>query len=74
MNEICFCGRIGEIEDRVPFTDGVGVRGLRCPNTACSHREYLHWLPVEARQSILDDVEERRSTRLGRRASSPTAI
>ena len=42
MKVVCFCGRVGEIEDREPILDGDGREALRC--THCGHLDYLSWL------------------------------
>jgi hypothetical protein len=49
MREACFCGRIGEVEDREPAFDG--RRALRCP---CGHLEYLDWLSEGARDLLFE--------------------
>ena len=60
MKESCFCGRVGELEDRTPVLDGDGCEILRCPK--CGHLDRLEWLPEDARQSVL---EERHSRKIG---------
>jgi len=49
MKEICFCGRMGEVEDREPVLDGDGRRALQCPSETCGHVDDLRWLSEEAR-------------------------
>lgn len=60
MRESCFCGRVGDLEDRTPVHDGDGKQALRCPR--CGHLDRLEWLPEDARQSVL---EERHSRKIG---------
>jgi len=47
MREVCFCGRTGELEDRLPILDSDGRWMLICPE--CSHVDDLVWLSEEAR-------------------------
>ncbi len=42
MQEACYCGRTGEIEDREPVIDGDGRAALECPQ--CGHLDHLSWL------------------------------
>lgn len=42
MQEACYCGRTGEIEDREPVIDGDGRAALECPR--CGHLDHLSWL------------------------------
>ncbi len=58
MKEACFCGRTGDVEDRLPVVDGDGRRALECPD--CGHTDYLEWLPQESRSPILEEAERRR--------------
>lgn len=44
MQEVCYCGRVGEVEDREPVTDAYGRETLRCPNDACGHLDDLSWV------------------------------
>jgi hypothetical protein len=65
MQEVCYRGRAGEIEDREPVYLGDGEHALRYPN--CGHLEDLRWLPRDAREPILEEsarrrLEERRLT------------
>jgi hypothetical protein len=45
MQEVCFCGRSGDVRDRKPILDDDGRRALRCPS--CGHLDYLEWLPEQ---------------------------
>lgn len=62
MLEACYCGRTGQIEDRVPVATGDGGQALLCPDEACGHLEYLEWLPEDARRHVFEEAERRRST------------
>lgn len=57
MQEVCYCGRTGEIEEREPVRDG-GEMALRCPD--CGHLDHLRWLPEDARRLVLAEAERRR--------------
>jgi hypothetical protein len=57
MREICYCGRTGELEDRMPVTDRDGRRALECPE--CGHLDHLSWLPEDARQRVFAAGMER---------------
>jgi hypothetical protein len=48
MKEACFCGRVGEIEDREPILKDDGQTVLRCPE--CGHLDDLLWLSADARR------------------------
>lgn len=61
MRESCYCGRIGEIEDRVPVTTGDGRAALRCPNEDCGHLEQLEWLPETARRTVFEKAQRRQA-------------
>lgn len=55
MQEICYCGRIGEVEDRRPVTDTDGRPALQCPD--CGHLDHLSWLPADDRRRLLAGVQ-----------------
>ena len=57
MQESCFCGRTGEIEDREPVYLGDGELALGCPD--CEHLDRLQWLPEDARLSVYEEAERR---------------
>lgn len=63
MEESCFCGRMGEVEDREPVLNGDGSRALRCPSEACGHVDDLRWLSEEDRL-LLWEKAVRRHNRL----------
>jgi hypothetical protein len=50
MQEACYCGRTGEVEDRKPIADDEGAEALEC--RGCGHLEHLRWLPAEARELV----------------------
>ena len=58
MKESCFCGRIGDVEERMPVLDASGKRALACPN--CGHPDYLEWLPEEASFLLWKEAQNRR--------------
>ena len=58
MKESCFCGRVGELEDRTPMFDGAGYEVLRCPK--CGHLDRLSWLAEDARRSVLEEAHGRK--------------
>jgi len=45
MQEVCFCGRSGDVRDREPIVEDDGRRALRC--LSCGHLDYLEWLGEE---------------------------
>jgi hypothetical protein len=51
MREVCYCGRVGEVEERRLVTDGDGREALECPR--CGHLDHLSWLPDHARERTL---------------------
>jgi hypothetical protein len=63
MRETCFCGRIGEVEDREPVTTATGEPALRCPDEACVHTDPLQWLPEQARRLLLEEAARRSAAR-----------
>lgn len=63
MREACFCGRIGEIEDREPVTNVGGRAGLACPGEGCGHTDYLEWLPEDTRRLLLEESARRSAAR-----------
>jgi len=55
MQEACYCGRIGEVEDRTVVRDG--KEALQCPD--CGHLDRLSWLPADARDLALAEAKRR---------------
>jgi hypothetical protein len=60
MKEACYCGRVGEIEDREPIVLDGGIWALRCPGDACGHGDRLAWLPEEAAFLLWGEARRRR--------------
>jgi hypothetical protein len=58
MKESCFCGRVGDLEDRMPVHDSDGYQALRCPK--CGHLDRLEWLTEDARRSVLEEAHGRK--------------
>jgi hypothetical protein len=66
MREACFCGRIGEVEDREPVTTATGEPALRCPEEACGHTDRLEsLLPGETRRRVVEEAVRRSAARRG---------
>jgi hypothetical protein len=63
MEEACYCGRVGDIEDRELVLDQAGERALRCAGEACGHLECLCWLPDEARLCVFENAGRGRNER-----------
>lgn len=57
MQEACYCGRTGEIEDRKAVRDGDGREALQCPD--CGHLDHLTWLPADARDRVFAEAKGR---------------
>lgn len=66
VHEVCYCGRMGEVEERLLVTDGDGRQALQCPE--CGHLDHLSWLSEGARDRVFA-----RSKRLAARRSMPAA-
>jgi len=66
MREICFCGLVGEVEDREPVILEEDERALECPE--CGDIDRVIWLPAEARTDVFEEAAKRHARRL-----SPTA-
>ncbi len=60
MQDVCYCDRVGEVEDREPILDSDSRWALRCPNEACGHLDYLDWLPDEAGFLLWGEAKHRR--------------
>ena len=57
MRESCFCGRSGELKDRLPVLDTQGRWVLRCPD--CGHLDDLGWLTEEAALLVWGEAKRR---------------
>jgi hypothetical protein len=60
--EICFCGWVGELEDREPVYAGDGEWGLGCP--MCGHLDRLEAWSEAARSCTLAEAAWRRESTL----------
>ena len=60
--EICFCGWVGELEDREPVNAGDGEWGLDCP--LCGHLDRLEAWSEAARSWTLAEAAWRREITL----------
>ncbi len=61
MRETRYCGRTGEIEDRISVSDEGGGSALQCPD--CGHIDSVLWLREEARRLVLEEAANRRCSR-----------
>jgi len=69
VREACYCGRVGEVEDREPAYGGAGrVEALRCPR--CGHLDPLPQLDADDRRAVYEEAERRALEGLARRACS----
>jgi hypothetical protein len=57
MQEECYCGYSGDLEDRLPIVDQRGQGALRCRK--CGHVDHLLWLSEDGRRSILEEARRR---------------
>jgi hypothetical protein len=71
MHEACFCGWVGELEDREPIYLGDGEYGLACQR--CGHVDRLHYLGATARRTTLEEAWRRRDSRAQRLWQSGTS-
>ena len=62
MREACYCGRVGEVEDREPVYGGARIEALRCPR--CGHLDPLPCLDADARREVFEEAEWRTLERL----------
>ena len=65
MQEVCFCGRSGDVRDREPIVEDDGRRALRC--LSCGHLDYLEWLGEGAGSLLWGDARRRRELSQERR-------
>ena len=61
MREVCFCGRDGDIEDRLPMYLGDAEWGLVCPS--CGHLDRLLFVSTDVRRGILAEAQRRQIQR-----------
>jgi len=61
MNEVCFCGWQGRVEDRRYLLLDNGNEALACPN--CGHVDTLDYLPNQSRRELLAIAHERSAAR-----------
>ena len=62
MRESCYCGRVGELEDREPVWRDGRTEALRCPR--CGHLDPLPCLDADARLKMFEEAERRSLERL----------
>ena len=62
MRESCYCGRVGEVEDREPVWRDCRTEALRCPR--CGHLDPLPYLDADARRGVFEESERRSLERL----------
>jgi hypothetical protein len=65
--EICFCGWVGELEDREPVYTDVGELGLSCP--MCGRVDRLEAWSEVARAATLAEAARRRGGIISERRS-----
>ena len=57
MKETCYCGRIGDVEDRNPVWGEDKSEALQCPQ--CGHLDYLLQFDAHARRLVFEEAERR---------------
>jgi hypothetical protein len=57
MQEVCYCGRRGDVEDREPVWRAGESSGLRSPE--CGHLDFLPQLDAYARRLVFGEAERR---------------
>ena len=62
MRESCYCGRVGEVEDREPVLRDGRTEALRCRR--CGHLDPLPCLDADARLELFEEAERRSLERL----------
>ena len=65
MQEVCYCGRRGAVEDREPVWGDGHSEALRCPQ--CGHRDPLSYLDDDLRRQVFEEAERRLLQRLAER-------
>ena len=68
MREACYCGRVGDMEDREPVLRDSRTEALRCPR--CGHLDPLPQLDADDRRAVFEEAERRALERLARRTRS----
>lgn len=68
MQEVCYCGRRGDVEDREPVLCKGRSEALRCPE--CGNLDHLLQLDADARGLVFGEAERRFVERLDGRVSS----
>ncbi len=66
MRESCYCGRVGDVEDRAPVWRNGRTEALRCPR--CGHLDPLPYLDDAARHEVFEEAERRSLQRLAKGA------
>jgi hypothetical protein len=67
MREVCFCGWLGELEDRGYVYLGEGESGLACPQ--CGHIDRLDFLPEQNRRDLLSGAWQKQQARIQQMAA-----
>jgi len=62
MQEVCYCGRRGDVEDREPIWEAGKTEALQCPD--CGHLDFLTHLDAQARHLVFEEAERRYLARL----------
>jgi hypothetical protein len=62
VRESCYCGRVGEVEDREPVLRDGRTEALRCPR--CGHLDPLPQLDADDRLEMFEEAERRSLERL----------
>jgi hypothetical protein len=57
VRESCYCGRVGDVEDRHPVLRDGHTEALRCPR--CGHLDHLPCLDADARREVFEEAERR---------------
>ena len=68
MRASCYCGRVGEVEDREPVWRDCRTEALRCPR--CGHLDPLPYLDADARRGVFEESERRSLERLAEGAGT----
>ena len=68
MQEVCYCGRHGAVEDREPVWMVGESTALKCPE--CDHLDFLPQLDTDARRLVFWEAERRWLERLTKRVAA----